>query len=135
MQAYNGQTPPPEGMAPDQPPPPADAHGGHGAHMRMNDKFAAANVTHDGRLTQQQAQAGGMRAVARHFAEIDRDQKGYVTLQDVKEWHRARHAEKAGAAPGASPRAGSYPPPGPPAGAPPGSPPGQMAPPPSGQQY
>jgi hypothetical protein len=135
MQAYNGQTPPPPGMSPDQAPPPGaeggpgmggPGMGGPGEHAKFADKFAAANVTHDGRLTQQQAMAGGMRAVSKHFAQIDRDQKGYVTLQDIKEWHRAMHAEKAAQA-GGTPGAGSYPPAAPP--------PGQMAPPPGGQQY
>jgi hypothetical protein len=136
MQAYNGQTPPPDGMAPDQAPPGAGMGGpgmggpGMGApeggrHEKFAAKFAAANVTRDGRLTQQQAQAGGMHAVAKHFAQIDRDQKGYVTLQDIKEWHRAMHAEKAARAQGAAPGAGSYPPPAPPPGAAPAG----------GQQY
>jgi hypothetical protein len=65
----------------------------------MRDRFAAANTTHDGRLTQAQAQAGGLRPVAKHFQEIDHDQKGYVTMQDIKEWHRARKAAKAQTAP------------------------------------
>jgi hypothetical protein len=65
----------------------------------MRDRFAAANTTHDGRLTLAQAQAGGLKPVARHFQEIDHDQKGYVTMQDIKEWHRARKAAKAQQAP------------------------------------
>ena len=70
-------------------------------------KFDAANVTHDGRLTRDQAQAGGLRAVARNFDAIDRDHKGYVTKQDLREWHRARRATLAG-----SQGAGQYPGPG-----------------------
>ena len=45
--------------------------------------FAAANVTRDGRLTRQQAEAG-MPLVAQNFDAIDFDQKGYVTLPEVR---------------------------------------------------
>jgi|GEM_PF-1203750 len=58
-------------------------------HQTLRERFEAANTTHDGRLTPEQAQAG-MPFVARHFAEIDRDKKGYVTLDDVREWLRSR---------------------------------------------
>jgi hypothetical protein len=46
-------------------------------------RFAAANVTHDGRLTREQAQAG-MPLVAENFDAIDIDQKGYVTLPEIR---------------------------------------------------
>jgi hypothetical protein len=62
--------------------------------MSAREKFEAANTAHDGRLTLEQAQAGGMRGVARHFAEIDLDHKGYVTLQDIHAWKRAKHAAR-----------------------------------------
>jgi hypothetical protein len=45
--------------------------------------FAAANVRRDGRLTREQA-AQGMPWVAENFAAIDLDQKGYVTLSEVR---------------------------------------------------
>jgi hypothetical protein len=45
--------------------------------------FAAANVTRDGRLTRQQAEVG-MPVVAQNFAAIDFDEKGYVTLPEVR---------------------------------------------------
>jgi hypothetical protein len=70
--------------------------GGH-AHTSLRAKFEAANVTHDGKLTLQQAQDGGLRKVAKHFAEIDRDNKGFVTLQDIGAWQREHQAEKAAA--------------------------------------
>jgi hypothetical protein len=101
----------------------------------MRDRFMAANVTRDGRLTAEQARAGGMMAVFRHFAEIDRDQKGYVTLEDIRLWHQAMHAQKMGQAgpppgggyPGAG--GGAYPPPAPAGGYP------NQPPPPPGQGY
>ncbi len=84
-----GATPPPPEMTAPVPPPPP------GRRMKMRDRFEQANTTHDGRLTLQQAQAASWRPVARNFAAIDRDQKGYVTLQDIKDWMRARRAARA----------------------------------------
>ncbi len=123
--------PPPGAMAPpgaDQPPGPpppgstmmAPPQSGQRLHGKA--KFDAANVTHDGRLTPDQAQAANWRPVVKHFQEIDADHKGYVTFQDIKAWQHARHAAKA-AARGAVPPAGAM------------SAPPQGAPPPSGQQY
>ncbi len=111
--------PAPDAGPPPPPPPPSEGYGAPppppapAGHMGPRAKFEAANTTHDGRLTQDQAQAGGMRGVARHFNEIDADHKGYVTLQDIHAWKRARHAARA---------AQAAPPPGPPA-PPPGAPP------------
>ena len=85
-----GQAAPPGYGAPAQP----QAGGGRAEHADMAARFRMANTTHDGRLTMAQAQAGGMGGVARHFQQIDRDQKGYVTIQDVREWHHAMHAQK-----------------------------------------
>jgi hypothetical protein len=117
MQSANGQGQPtgpapmaqgpgPQGPGPGPAPAPVEGHGGLAA------KFRRANTTGDGRLTQQQARAGRMGGVAKHFAEIDRDQKGYVTLQDVRAWHQEKHAEKkqGGGQPAAAP-GGGYPPP------------------------
>lgn len=61
---------------------------------RLRERFAAANTTHDGRLTLAQAQAGGMRGVARNFDAIDADRKGYVTVADIRAFRRARRAER-----------------------------------------
>ncbi len=59
-------------------------------------RFDAANTTHDGHLTLEQARAGRMVAVARDFAAIDTTQKGYVTMDDIKAHRRAvRLARKA----------------------------------------
>jgi hypothetical protein len=112
---------PPDAGPPGGPPPPGMA--GPPAHMKMADHFAAANVTHDGRLTLEQAQAAGWKMVVRHFQDIDHDHKGYVTLQDVREFHKEVHAAKAagqgGPPPGQQPMAPGAPPPGaPPSGQP-----------------
>jgi hypothetical protein len=101
------QGPPPGygGPPPDQmggpPAPMAGAHAPHGAKAR----FDAANTTHDGKLTQAQADAAGWRAVSKHFGEIDRDNKGYVTMQDVHAWAQAKHAARAAAHASAPPTA------------------------------
>jgi hypothetical protein len=71
--------PPGPYMPPPQPQP--------GAYRQQGDalsqRFAAANVTHDGRLTREQA-AAGMPLVAQDFDAIDLDRKGYVTLPEVR---------------------------------------------------
>jgi hypothetical protein len=118
--------PPDAGPPPGGPPPPGMQGGpppgmaGPPQHMRLADRFAAANVTRDGRLTMDQAQAAGWKPVVRHFADIDRDHKGYVTLQDVQEFHREVHAAKAAQQQGAPPPGQPMPPQG---GPPPGAPP------------
>jgi hypothetical protein len=63
-------------------------------HHRMTwkERFAQANVTHDGHLTLEQAKSGGDTLVARHFTEIDADKKGYVTEEDIANWHKMQRA-------------------------------------------
>ena len=65
----------------------------------LQDRFEAANVTHDGHLTQEQARAK-MPSVARDFDAIDTDHKGYVTIDQIRD-----HAKSARAARRASARA------------------------------
>lgn len=54
-------------------------------------RFTQANTTHDGHLTLHQAKAGDA-TVARNFAAIDKDNKGYVTEDDVRAYYKAQHA-------------------------------------------
>jgi hypothetical protein len=61
----------------------------------FEDRFNAANVTHDGHLTLAQAQAAHLRFVTAHFAEIDRGNKGFVTLDDVHAYRQQVHAARA----------------------------------------
>ncbi len=65
------------------------------SHPRFADRFNAANTTHDGRLTREQAQAGRMGNIAKNFDVIDVDHKGYLTEQDIKAWHRAKRQANA----------------------------------------
>ncbi len=69
------------------------------AHRTMAQRFDAANTTHDGRLTLAQARAGHINAVARDFSAIDRDRKGYVTMDDIREHAKARRAARRAARP------------------------------------
>ena len=98
---YQGPPPGYQGPPPGAQPPPPGAMGAPpgapGPHGRQNlaSRFEAANVTHDGRLTLEQAQAANMRMVVHHFGDIDHDHKGYVTLQDLKEFRHEMRAEKA----------------------------------------
>ena len=50
---------------------------------RLEQRFKEANKKGDGKLTPEEAQAG-MPLVAKHFGEIDKDKKGYVTLDEIK---------------------------------------------------
>jgi hypothetical protein len=89
---------PPPGPGPDMPPPGGHHHWDHGKMMqKMQDKFNAANTTHDGHLTLAQAKAAGLRPVVDHFSEIDTAHHGYVTFNEVQAWHMddmAKHLEE-----------------------------------------
>lgn len=64
------------------------------AHQPMRERFAAANTTHDGHLTLAQAQAADLKPVVRNFDAIDAEHKGYVTLDDVRGFMKARRAAR-----------------------------------------
>lgn len=72
--------------------PGAAAYRAQGGGRELARRFADANVTHDGRLTREQAQAG-MPLVAQNFDAIDRDQKGYVTLPEVRAFAAERRGQ------------------------------------------
>ena len=63
------------------------------ARRTLAERFADANVTHDGKLTEMQAQA--VKTIAKNFASIDRNHKGYVTYEEIHVWQLARRAEHA----------------------------------------
>jgi hypothetical protein len=72
---YQGQPAPYQG----QPGPQSNATPGD----TLAQRFAAANLARDGRLTRQQAESG-LPFVAQNYDAIDLDQKGYVTLPEVR---------------------------------------------------
>lgn len=51
-------------------------------NQELTEKFKAADVNHDGKLTLIEAKAG-MPRVARHFSDIDTQNRGYVTLDQI----------------------------------------------------
>lgn len=50
----------------------------------MEKKFAAADKDGDGKLTPEEAKAG-MPRVSANFAKIDKGNKGFVTVEDIKD--------------------------------------------------
>lgn len=93
----------PNAPAPNAPAPAAPQH--HRTTWQQH--FAQANLAHDGHLTLQEA-SGGYPTVARHFNEIDADKKGYVTVEDIANWHKLqramRHSNKSRTDEGLQPR-------------------------------
>ena len=51
--------------------------------QQATEKFQKADKNADGKLTPEEAKTG-MPRVFKNFARIDRDKKGYVTLEDIK---------------------------------------------------
>lgn len=62
--------------------------------MTLNQRFAAANTTNDGHLTRDQADAAKWTYVSRHFDTIDKDHKGYVTIDDIRAYAKAARASR-----------------------------------------
>jgi Ca2+-binding EF-hand superfamily protein len=53
-------------------------------------KFTASDTNSDGKLTRDEAKAGGMRRIVRGFDKIDTEGNGYVTLDQIKEKMNSR---------------------------------------------
>ena len=66
----------------------------HSGRKTAEQRFEEANTTHDGHLTEAQAQAAHMRGIAPHFAEIDKNRRGYVTLDEIRSWRAERRAAR-----------------------------------------
>ena len=64
---------------------------------KWEERFAQADLAHDGHLTLEEAK-GGYRSVAKHFQEIDVDGKGYITANDIRAWHALQKAKRVKAA-------------------------------------
>ncbi|MFC0397600.1 EF-hand domain-containing protein [Paraburkholderia rhizosphaerae] len=62
------------------------------AMQQLQERFGAANTTHDGKLTREQA-AAGMPRVAQHFDEIDTQKVGYVTLPQLEQFMMSKRRQ------------------------------------------
>jgi Ca2+-binding EF-hand superfamily protein len=51
--------------------------------QKIEEKFKAADVNHDGKLTLEEAKSG-MPRVAKAFNKIDVEKKGYITLEQLQ---------------------------------------------------
>lgn len=71
------------------PQPPVSPQRMEHAMQQLQARFAAANTTHDGKLTQAQA-AQGMPMVARNFDQIDAQKAGYITLPQIEQFMQQR---------------------------------------------
>jgi hypothetical protein len=60
---------------------------------KLKQAFDAADTSHTGALTRQQASAAGLGFVAQHFDEIDRQKAGAVRFDDVKRYLVERGAK------------------------------------------
>jgi len=63
-----------------------------GTRMTFQERFDAANTTHDGKLTKDQAQAAHMYSTVKNWDAIDKDKKGYATMDDLKAYAAAQRA-------------------------------------------
>jgi Ca2+-binding EF-hand superfamily protein len=57
--------------------------------QKIEAKFRAADVNHDGKLTLEEAKAG-MPRVAKVFGKIDVEKKGYITLEQLEAFVASR---------------------------------------------
>jgi hypothetical protein len=73
---------------------PGGKHNHDGGMRKWQARFDAANTSHDGRLTLEQAQAAGLKPVVAHFSAIDTQNRGYVTFNEIMAWHLEDEAQK-----------------------------------------
>jgi hypothetical protein len=69
-----------------------------GNAQTFRQQFNAANTTHDGHLTLQQAQAGHLPQIAKNFDAIDTNHNGYVTAEDIRKFREQRQTAQSRAA-------------------------------------
>ncbi len=64
-------------------------------YLSLDQRFQMANTTHDGHLTPDQARAASvMHVVSSNFEAIDKDHKGFVTEDDIRDWYKSRRAAR-----------------------------------------
>ena len=79
----------------------AEAQGAGGSDQRLEhlmERFHKADVNNDGHLTREEAQKG-MPRVYEHFSEIDTDNRGYVTLDQITSFLQSHPRPRSRSAP------------------------------------
>jgi len=66
------------------------------AMAQLEQRFKNADANGDGQLTKEEAK-GKMPRVYQHFDEIDTGKKGYLTLDDIKQFGAQAMAQRKGA--------------------------------------
>ena len=56
----------------------------------LKTKFAASDSNQDGKLTVDEAKAGGMRRIVRGFDRIDADGDGFITVEQIEAMMKSR---------------------------------------------
>jgi hypothetical protein len=77
---------PPDARHPSTTPPTEGAALQAQVERKLKQDFDAADLSHTGSLTRQQARAAGLGFIAKHFDEIDRQKTGAVRFDDVKRY-------------------------------------------------
>jgi hypothetical protein len=77
---------PPEARQPSTSPPTEGAALRAQVERKLKRDFDAADLSHSGSLTRQQAAGAGLGYIAQHFDEIDRQKTGAVRFDDVKRY-------------------------------------------------
>ena len=57
---------------------------------KMVAKFNSADKDGDGTLNREEAESGGLKAVAKHFDRLDADRDGKVTREEIRSMLRSR---------------------------------------------
>ena len=63
---------------------------------RLTERFEKADANKDGKLTQKEAEDGGMKRVAQFFDRLDSDGDGFVTFDQLKARLAARAQKRGG---------------------------------------
>ena len=68
----------------------------HRHYTGLAEHFQAANTSHDGKLTLDQAKQANWKRVVKHFDDIDTDHAGFVTAAQIHAYNVShRHSRKA----------------------------------------
>lgn len=69
----------------------------------LPERFAEVNTAKDGHLTKSEARASNWFYVNRNFDAIDKDRKGFVTVEDIRDFARLMREQRAAGQQAAAP--------------------------------